>query len=354
MDEMNSTYNKEIRKAATAANLPLEKLQGKNILVTGATGLIGSCVVELLLNCDVPDCHVYASGRNEDKANELFKAYSNNRRLHFVQHDVTEELKTDTIFHYIIHAASGANPVQYSTNPVGIMKANIWGTDNLLRYGLEHHMEKFVYVSSGDAYGECEHERITEDCSGYVNPQVLRSCYPSSKRAAESLCTSYLHQYGLDICVARPCHTFGPCFSESDSRAYAQFIRNIIAGEDIILKSKGEQYRSWCYVVDCASAILYIALKGKSGEAYNIADDNARATIAEFAGIIAEIGKKKICFQLPDKIESNGYNTISRSIFDTTKLKSLGWNTSGNLLQKLEATIHERIQRFGNLPKINL
>ena len=77
----------------------------------------------------------------------------------------------------------------------------------------------------------------------------------------------YAAEYGVDVVIGRPCHTYGPFFTESDNRAYAQFIRNAIAGEDIVLKSTGLQYRSWCYVVDCASALLHILLKGETGQA---------------------------------------------------------------------------------------
>ena len=287
------------------------------------------------------DYHIYASGRDENRVKTLFSKYQDSKYFHFLKYDVTEPLKSTIDFHFIIAAASGANPTLYSTDPVGVMKANFNGVDNLLSYGTSHKLEKFVYISSGDVYGEGDGRVFTENYSGYVDPLNLRSCYTSAKRATETLCISYGHQYGIETVIARPCHTYGPHFTESDNRVYAQFIRNILRGEDILMKSKGEQYRSWCYVVDCASAILYILLKGENGQAYNIADENSNITIKELAEMIAEIGNKKVIIDLPSDIEKAGYSVVSKSVFSTDKLKGLGWKTYSNIKEQMKSTIQE-------------
>lgn len=333
-------YIDDIRNAA-GANLPWEKLSGKNILVTGATGLIGSCVVDVLMNHKGQDYHVYASGRNEERVRQHFSEYRKSPYFHFLKYDVTEPLKSDIDFHFIIAAASGANPVLYSTDPVGIMKGNFCGVDNLLAYGVKHNLEKFVYVSSGDVYGEGDGREFTEDYSGYVNPLNLRSCYTSAKRATETLCVSYANQYGIDVSIARPCHTYGPYFTESDTRVYAQFIRNVLHGEDIVMKSTGEQFRSWCYVVDCANGIMHVLLKGANGEAYNIADESSNVTIKELAEMIAEIGEKRVIIDLPSDVEKRGFNVVSKSVFSTSLLKGLGWNIDETFHTKLFHTIAE-------------
>lgn len=334
----NMAYIDDIKNAASA-DLPWEKLSGKNILVTGATGLIGSCVVDILMNHKGQDFHVYASGRNEGRVNQHFSEYRKSPYFHFLKYDVTEPLQSDIDFHFIIAAASGANPVLYSTDPVGVMKGNFCGVDNLLAYGVKHNIEKFVFVSSGDVYGEGDGREFTEEYSGYVNPLNLRSCYTSAKRATETLCISYAHQYGIDVSIARPCHTYGPHFTESDTRVYAQFIRNVLRGEDIVMKSTGEQFRSWCYVVDCVSALLHILLKGENGQAYNIADESSNISIRELAEMIAEIGGKKVVIDLPSDAEKAGYNVVTKSVFDTVKLSSLGWRISGTMKEKMCNTI---------------
>lgn len=326
------------------SDLPWDTLTGCNILVTGATGLIGGCLVEALMMNPRRDYQVYASGRNEGRAKARFKDYADNPAFHFVQYDVMQPLQSDVRFDYIIHAASSANPKTYATQPVEVMKANLEGVANLMEYGLNHGMKRFLYVSSGEVYGEGDGRVFTEDYSGYVNPTSPRSCYPSSKRAAETLCVSYAAEYGTDVVIARPCHVYGPYFTEQDNRVYAQFIRNVLRGEDIVMKSTGEQFRSWCYVVDCVSALLYILLKGTNGEAYNIADANSNISIRELAETIAAIGGRKVVIDLPNADEKRGFNPVTKSVISTIKLESLGWGPQCHLLTGLTRTLEDLIK----------
>lgn len=316
----------------------IEKLKGKNVLVTGARGLIGGAVIELLLQ-EVRECNVYALVRSRDKAEERFKSYKGDTRLHILEGDVNNPLPTDTQFHFIIHAASNAHPNAYATDPVGTLWTNINGTKCLLDYGRTHGMERFLYVSSGEVYGNGDTVRWQEGDSGYVDSMTLRACYPASKRAAETLCVGYACQYGVDVVVARPCHTYGADFTESDNRAFAQFVRKARNGEDIVLKSRGEQYRSWLYVKDCATALLTILLHGKCCEAYNVADEQSCVTIKELAETIAEIGGVKVVFDLPSETEKKGFSVMQKAIYDTSKLRSLGWAPQWTLKEALTETI---------------
>lgn len=324
-------------KTVVAQCLPWNLLQGKNILVTGATGLIGSTLIECLMLNPSIDYQVYASGRNKNRVNALFRRYVNDSHFHFLQYDVLDPLTSDIKFHYIISCAGLASPQLYSREPVGVMKSNFCGTDNLFSYGIKHGLEEFIYISSGEVYGEGDGRAFSEDYSGYVNCASLRACYPSAKRATESLCIAYGHQFGIRVKIVRPCHVFGPNYSDTDQRVYAQFLRNIIAGEDIVLKSMGQQLRSWCYSVDCASAILFIMMKGRNGEAYNVADPNCILTIRELAEIIAAIGKCRIRYELPVETEKNGYSIVTKSVFDTAKINNLGWKP---LFSPYDALIH--------------
>lgn len=322
-------------------DLPWEKLSGANILVTGATGLIGGCLVETLLLNPKRDYQVYASGRNKERAMLRFKNFADDATFHFVEYDVMQPFRNDVHFDYIVHAASNANPKFYATQPVEVMKANFDGVANLMEYGINHGMKRFLYVSSGEVYGEGDGRVFTEDYSGYVDCAKPRSCYPSSKRAAETLCVSYAAEYGADIVIARPCHIYGPHFTEQDNRVYAQFIRNVLHDEDIVMKSTGEQFRSWCYVVDCVSALLHILLKGTNGEAYNIADAESNISIRELAETIADIGGRKVVIDIPDADEKRGFNPVTKSVFSTGKLVSLGWKPRNHIMSGLSNTIKE-------------
>lgn len=320
-------------------DLPWEKLSGTNILITGATGLIGSTLVEVLMSNPRRDYSVFALGRNYERAKKLFEEYFNMDSFHFLKYDVMSPFQDNVQFDYIIHAASNASPNSFSKNPVEIIKANIIGVSNLIEYGMTHDMKRFFYVSSGEVYGEGDGRTISEEYSGYVDCLSPRSCYPSSKRAAETLCASYASEYGADVVIARPCHTYGPNFTETDNRVYAQFIRNVLKGEDIVMKSTGEQIRSWCYVVDCVSAFLFILLKGESGEAYNVADPNSVITIRMLAEMLAEIGDTKVIMEVPSEIEKNSYNPVTKSVFSVDKLIGLGWMASGEMKENMRKII---------------
>lgn len=334
------SYKQDVLNVATL-DLPWSKLCDCNILVTGATGLIGGCLVEVLMSRQDKDYHVYASGRNEERAKKRFADFASDPSFHFVKYDVLEPFESDVNFDYIIHAASNASPNFFATKPVEVIKSNIHGLSNLMEYGLCHGMKRVLYVSSGEVYGEGDGRVFTEDYSGYVNSISPRSCYPSSKRAAETLCVSFAQEYGADVVIARPSHTYGPHFTESDNRVYAQFIRNVLRGEDIVMKSTGAQFRSWCYVVDCVSALLYILLKGENGQAYNVADSSSNISIKELAEMIATIGGKKVKIDLPTDADKAGFNVVTKSVFSTDKLEGLGWSVVGSMRNKMETTINE-------------
>lgn len=320
-------------------NCDFLKLKEKSILITGATGLIGSAFVDLLMSLENTGFELYAQGRNVARAEKLFSKYKNNIYFHFLNFDVSRPLDFDIDFDFIIDSAGGSSPSLYQNNPVEVMESNILGVKNLLDYGKKHSLKKFVYVSSGEVYGEGDGRVFTEDYSGYVNPLNSRSCYPIAKRAAETLCVSYAKEFGIDVSIARPCHVYGPNFTENDNRVYAQFIRNILNDENIVLKSKGEQFRSWIYSDDCASGLLYILLQGENCDAYNIANPNSNLSIKEFAEIIARQAGKKVVFDIPDDGSGGLTNPITKAVFSTEKLESLGWKAQVGIEEGIKRTI---------------
>lgn len=339
-------YKEDIKEVATL-ELPWEQLNGCNILITGATGLIGSCIVEVLMSRKNGNYHIYAAGRNEERARVRFSCFWEDERFHFLRYDVISPLESDRTFHYIIHAASNASPNFFMSSPVEVIKSNVEGVSNLMDYGMKHGMRRFLFVSSGEIYGEGDGRVFAEEYSGYVDCNRPRSCYPSSKRAAETLCAAYNMEYGVDYVTVRPSHTYGPNFTNDDNRVYAQFIRNILRNENIVMKSSGAQFRSWCYVVDCVSAILHVLLKGQCGAAYNIADNDSNISIKDLAEMIADIGAKNVIMEIPDGLESAGYNPVKKSVFSTQKLQDLGWNISGTMKDKMKRTITHRCKIEG-------
>lgn len=331
-----STYDDDIRRVKDL-DLPWEILDKANILVVGATGLIGRALVDVLMQLPDKTFHLYAGVRDLNYAQYCFAKYDNKAAFTVLRYDVAMPVPFDVDFHYIIHAASYAGPGAFKHDPVGIIKANILGVDQLFSYGTQHNLKKLLYISSAEVYGEGNGIPFSERDSGILDWVSLRACYPSAKRAAETLCVSYASQYGIETSIVRPCHVYGPFFTPKDDRAYAQFIRNVLAKENIILKSMGLQQRSWCYVVDCAFALLYVLLKGENQNAYNIADMQSNVSIREFAGMIASKGGQDIVFNLPEQVMENPI--ISQAIFDTEKINKLGWYPLWKLKEGISNTL---------------
>lgn len=305
----------------------VEKLFGKSIIITGATGTIGSFVADTLIRLNrqnTANLKIYLAGRNLEK---LRKQYEDCSGIEFLKYDMNSPIEFDVQVDYIIHAAGNAHPAAFNGNPVETTIGNIESTFGLLEYLRKHHGKRLLYVSSGEVYGQgnVSLEAFEEEYAGYVEILSPRSCYPLSKRMAENLCASYWKQYGVETVIVRPCHTYGPHMTSTDNRAHVQFFHNALNGEDIVLKSAGSQMRSYNYVGDCVSALLTVLIRGVSGEAYNLANPRARLTIAQFADRIARAESKKIVFEDPSSVDIANRSPIAKQVLDSSKVEKLGW-----------------------------
>ncbi len=317
------------------------ELKNQKILITGANGLIGSAIIDVLNYLNIYENYnmkIIAMVRNENKVLQRLKEYKN---VKIIGQDVIEKIKFDEDVDYIIHTASNSHPQLFSNNPVDTMLGNFLGINNILKFASTHNCKKVEYISSGEVYGQGteEIEMFEENYSGKINSMNPRSCYPISKLASETLCASYSSQYGIQTVVARPCHIYGPTQTNSDSRVIAQFIRNTLNGENIVMKSEGKQIRSYCYVLDCVTAILMILTKGKEGNAYNIANKQSIISIRQMAEMIARKSNLKVEYELPTKLEEKGYNPVTKSVLDESKLEKLGWKPCYTFEEGIEQTL---------------
>ena len=345
MDLYSNDLYAEDRRYVAGLDLPWEKLQEKNILISGATGMLGSFLIDVLMSKNESglNCTVYALSRNAQKAADRFSKWSESTLLRFIPYDITKPFLRDDLgtVDYVLHMASKTHPVQYATDPIGTITTNIIGVQNMLEFAAEHNATRFAFISSNEIYGENrgDVELFDEDYCGYINPNTMRAGYPESKRCGEALCQAYIAQKGLDVVIPRPTRSYGPTMLMSDTKAISQFVKKGIAGEDIVLKSAGTQHYSYTYVADAVSGLLTVLLKGRSGEAYNIADERSDVTLRELAATIAEITGKEVVFESPDAVEASGYSTATKARLNGSKLKGLGWNAKYDIRRGMERTI---------------
>lgn len=326
----NTVYRRALERV-----IPDITINDGSVLVTGASGLIGSCIIDLLMLSNSFGRHfeVYALGRNKQKLQERFKSFLVSDHLHFVEQDVMKPFDDSITYDYIIHGASNADPRNYALYPAETMLINIDGAKNVLNYSKGHRDTRALLMSTFEVYGNAGKDIYAESDCGIVDLNMLRSCYPESKRCMEILTRCFVDEYGVNAVIGRLSSIYGPTMAKDDSKAHAQFIRNGLNGEDIVLKSKGEQKRTYCYVIDAVTGLLYVLAKGERGEAYNIANEQSIVSIAEVAQTVADIAGTKVIMQLPDELERKGYSTPQNCILDNTKLKMLGWNGRYNIMQ---------------------
>lgn len=327
-------------------DLPWDVLKDKRLLLSGATGMIGSFLVDVILEKNSTDglnCTIYALGRNEEKARNRFCKYADDPLFMFVSYDVKYPLVGDGLdkIDYVLHLASNTHPMLYATDPIGTITTNIIGVQNLLDFAVEHHAKRFVFASSNEIYGENrgDTEFFNEAYCGYIDCNTLRAAYPESKRCGEALCQAYKSQKGLDVIIVRFTRSYGPTMEMSNTRSLSQFIKKAVVDEDIVLKSPGTQFYSYTYMADAVSGLLYALLNGQSGEAYNVADERGDIMLKDLAEIIADICGRKVVYEIPDAVEAAGYSKATKARLDGHKLMSLGWEPKYGIKPGLERTI---------------
>ena len=313
------------------------QLKGKSIMITGATGLIGTVVSDMLIFLNLMfslELKLFLISRHDKESKYDFVKY--------ISFDISQELHFYEPIDYIIHAASNTHPYQYSNYPIETIKTNTFGTYNLLQLADKNPDCRFILMSSVEIYGNDINtlsDGFTENDFGYINPNDVRSCYNESKRLSETLCAAFASEKNIDYVICRLCRSYGPTIKKDDTKALSQFLRNAINGEDIILKSNGKQYYSYIYSADAASAIIFLMLNGISREAYNIADKKSNITLKDLALLIANYSNTKVIIQMPDKNEQKGYSKAQRAILNPNKIYNLGWLPIYNIQNGLERTI---------------
>jgi nucleoside-diphosphate-sugar epimerase len=324
-----------------------DRLKNKTVLISGANGFLPAYLVETLIEVNNrfdADISIIGLVRNHEKAKTRFLKYLNNKYLQLIVQDVCEPIVIDKKIDFIIHAASQASPKYYGIDPVGTLSANVIGTINLAKLGVKNNVESFLYFSSSEVYGEVPESLmpVKENVFGFIDPARVRSCYGESKRMGETICVSYLHQFGLKAKIARPFHTYGPGMMLDDGRVYADFIANVISKKDIILNSDGSARRAFCYLTDATVGFFKILLEGKDGEAYNVGNPKEEYSILELAQLIISLRPElnlKVKVNLPVKDVNYIKSTVSKNSPNIDKMNELSWNPNVTVRDGFNRTI---------------
>ncbi len=317
-------------------------LFGKSILISGATGLLGTFLIDTLMFLNTErqaGINVYAVGRDRNKAFTRLGEYYTNPLFHFIEQDVREPFCLTDAIDYIIPLASNTHPLAYSQFPVETVEINYLGAVNALELA-ERTGATVLYPSSVEVYGNARGKDIfTEGYTGQLNLNNARACYPESKRVCEALCQSFLAERGTNVKIVRLSRVFGPTMQLSDTKASSQFILKALNKENIVLKSEGTQLFSYIYAADAVYAMLYVMLRGETGEVYNIANDNCNILLRDFANLCARQVGKQVVFELPSEVERKGYSVASQAILSTDKIRALGWKPWFDIETAVERTI---------------
>ncbi len=340
---MNMAIDKKKEFLLSEADSTLSKtdvgfLDGKRVLITGATGLIGSAIVRTILRANSRlgiKTKLLLPVRSVDKAAALFAPFASNDDAEIFQWDIASplpEVKAD----YVIHGAAPTSSQFMVSNPVETIDAIYSGTKNFLTYARNSGVLSTVFLSSLEMYGSPLSPNVEEDKNGLLDTMKPRSSYPEAKRLAETLCASYASQYGTNVSVARLAQTFGGGVDYNDNRVFAYFARSVIEGNDIVLRTPGNTCRNYCSVVDAVQAILLLLAKGKSGNAYNIASPETYCSINEFAKAFIKCSGRDLKLIHDLSLDSSQYPAELKILLDTAKINSLGFNPTSNLTSLVE------------------
>lgn len=329
-------------KTIIAEDLSWEKLKNKTVMITGASGMVGSYMLYVLLMLNDEKHYGIKVDAVMRNVNKLPEEVRNREDVNVVVADVTKDIPDVGDIDYIIHAASPASPLIMQNQPVETIAANTIGTFKTLELAKEKNAEGYLFISSREIYGQPDEgqEFFYENTYGFVDQLNPRSCYSEGKKAAETMCVCFHEEYGLNTKIARLAHTYGPGMSIYDGRVQADFLKNVYHNEDIVLKSEGTAVRTYTYIAD-AIAGMYRILLDSEDIVYNIGNEAGKVSIRDLAEILVSIYPErglKLVFDIPEG-GTKGTAPYTLGILSSEKLRELGWNPKYSVKDGFKRTL---------------
>ncbi|MDU2063424.1 MAG: NAD-dependent epimerase/dehydratase family protein [Sporomusaceae bacterium] len=334
----------------------VESFRNTNWLLTGATGMIGSYLLSFLIYLNESrldsSMHFTVVHRgNINSAQYTMGQFMNKSCVTFLSLDLSLPFRIDQIdkFDFVIHGASNAIPQVYLQYPIQTIQVNVNATQTFLEQLKESsNLKSFLYISSGEIYGQVEVDNIPtqEDYCGRTDHLNIRSCYVESKRFAETLCRTYGTSYGIPVKMIRPIHVYGPGFKQQDTRVWADFIFKTLKGEDIVILGDGLARRGFCYLSDAVIQIMAVLTKGNNGEVYNIGNDK-HVSIKELAEAVALQSNRKIKIIIKNNLPEYLKDSPNISCPDITKVRMLIDKQNIDVSEGLRRTIEWMKEREG-------
>ncbi len=309
---------------------------GRSVLVTGASGILGSWLVRRLLEHGAT---VVALFRDDDPDSELVRS-GDVQRIRCVRGSLEDARLLDrALVQYevevVFHLGAQTQVRHAQQQPFATLEANVRGTYNLLEAvrGAAGRVESVVVASSDKAYGESTDLPYTEK-----HPLAARHIYDASKAAADLLSSAYAHSYGLPIGIARCGNIYGGGDLNWD-RIVPSTIRSLLSGQRPVIRSDGTPRRDYLFVEDAVSGYLALGaalLDGREfGEAFNFAPGEPVAVsdlVSRLAHILGRV-------DLPPIVLANASNEIPAQWLDSTKAQvRLSWEATVGLDDGLRQT----------------
>lgn len=322
------------------------QLREKSILITGATGLLGSMLCRTLSYYNTKqgwNNKIYALVRSAAKAKDMLQDIAADPNLIWIEQDIEAEIHMADKADYIIHTACPTKSRFFVEHPVETISAIVNGTRNILELARRCECISVVYLSSMEAYGQVLHENLLQpEDVGYINPLSLRSSYSEGKRMAEAICMGYAAEYGIPVKIIRLAQTFGPGIPREDNRVFAQFLHSALSGEDIVMFTEGGSKRMYLDTMDAVRAIFVVLMRGENGHVYNAANEDSYCSIREMADlVIRNFGTGRNGVRVDRSRDVGQYPPDNMLKLDVSALRKLGWKARYSLTDMYRRMVDE-------------